>query len=312
MSLAKLMSYKDEYEVARSSPTAASRASPAEQFEGDLKLEFHMAPPFIARPGPNGEPPKKVRLAAWWLLPAMKVLARARCAARRWTSSAAPTNGGSSATGFTLRGARGRAAAATDARRLPLAVQVAQVPLAMRGYGHVKLANVALARTREAELLHRLDPRATRPPRAAQAGQFKGACDGGAVSFGAGDGEDAVLYGLAGKAAGATAAYLWRSGPGADFALLGLGSRWLRHRCSACTVAASQLTKRASTRRPQACAATPCRAPGLARSLPGTNSPLDCCVRLPPQVRPAGLAPTACCTGGGALISLSRAGEGAG
>ena len=30
----------------------------------------------------------------------------------------------------------------------------------MRGYGHVKLANVALARAREAELLHRFDPAA--------------------------------------------------------------------------------------------------------------------------------------------------------
>ncbi|MFO1296243.1 MAG: hypothetical protein U1F25_06990 [Rubrivivax sp.] len=38
-----------------------------------------------------------------------------------------------------------------------------------------KLANVALARTREAELLHRLEPlRYPAPPRAAQAGQFKG------------------------------------------------------------------------------------------------------------------------------------------
>jgi len=54
-------------------------------------------------------------------------------------------------------------------------VQIAQVPLAMRGFGHVKLANVALARTREAELLHRLDAaRYPAPPRVATAGQFKG------------------------------------------------------------------------------------------------------------------------------------------
>ena len=33
-----------------------------------------------------------------------------------------------------------------------------RLPLSMRGYGHVKLANVALARAREAELLHRFDP----------------------------------------------------------------------------------------------------------------------------------------------------------
>ncbi len=45
----------------------------------------------------------------------------------------------------------------------------------MRGFGHVKLANVALARAREAELLHRFDaqqyPRPTAPP---QAGQLRG------------------------------------------------------------------------------------------------------------------------------------------
>jgi indolepyruvate ferredoxin oxidoreductase len=45
-----------------------------------------------------------------------------------------------------------------DASRLELAVQVARVPLSMRGFGHVKQANVVLARAREAELLHRFDP----------------------------------------------------------------------------------------------------------------------------------------------------------
>jgi indolepyruvate ferredoxin oxidoreductase len=45
----------------------------------------------------------------------------------------------------------------------------------MRGYGHVKIANIALARAREAELLHRLDARRyPRPPSAPQAGQLRG------------------------------------------------------------------------------------------------------------------------------------------
>jgi indolepyruvate ferredoxin oxidoreductase len=45
----------------------------------------------------------------------------------------------------------------------------------MRGFGHVKMANVALARTREAELLHRFDPAAyPRPAVPAQAGQLRG------------------------------------------------------------------------------------------------------------------------------------------
>ena len=49
------------------------------------------------------------------------------------------------------------------------------VPQTMRGYGHVKLANVLLARVREAELLYRLDPqRYPQPVREVKAGQLRG------------------------------------------------------------------------------------------------------------------------------------------
>jgi indolepyruvate ferredoxin oxidoreductase len=61
------------------------------------------------------------------------------------------------------------------ASNLNLAAEIAAVPATMRGYGHVKIANVALARVREAELLHRFDPRRyPRPPAAPQAGPLRG------------------------------------------------------------------------------------------------------------------------------------------
>jgi indolepyruvate ferredoxin oxidoreductase len=45
----------------------------------------------------------------------------------------------------------------------------------MRGFGHVKLANVALARAREAELLYRFDPQTyPRPQDKREAGQIRG------------------------------------------------------------------------------------------------------------------------------------------
>ena len=73
------------------------------------------------------------------------------------------------------------AALAVDAspRRRALAVQIASVPHTVRGFGHVKLANLALARVREAELLHRFDPVGYPQPAGAEAGvpvagQFKG------------------------------------------------------------------------------------------------------------------------------------------
>jgi indolepyruvate ferredoxin oxidoreductase len=64
---------------------------------------------------------------------------------------------------------------ALDAGRLRVATEIAAVPLSMRGFGHVKLANVALARAREAELLHRFDPTAyPKPAGAPVAGQLRG------------------------------------------------------------------------------------------------------------------------------------------
>jgi len=176
-SLGKLMSYKDEYEVARLYTDGAFQRQLREQFEGDLKLEFHMAPPLLARPGPNGEPPRKLRLGAW-MLPAMKWLARGR----RLRGTAFDLFGRTAERRMErelIERFEARVAELLpqlEARTLPLAVQVAQVPLSMRGYGHVKLAQVALARIHEAELLHRLDPqRYPAPPRSgAVAGQFKG------------------------------------------------------------------------------------------------------------------------------------------
>ena len=62
-----------------------------------------------------------------------------------------------------------------SAERQSLAVEIAKVPLSMRGFGHVKLANIAVARAREAELLYRFNPqRYPRPKVAARAGQLKG------------------------------------------------------------------------------------------------------------------------------------------
>ncbi|CAN7744349.1 hypothetical protein LJR084_006647 [Variovorax sp. LjRoot84] len=56
-----------------------------------------------------------------------------------------------------------------------LAAQIAAIPLAIRGFGHVKLANLASARGREARLLQRFAPaRYPRPVSAARAGQIRG------------------------------------------------------------------------------------------------------------------------------------------
>src|SRR5690606_12525996 len=77
---AKLMAYKDEYEVARlyADPAFLERLRAA--FDGepglDYILQFHMAPPRFARHDAQGRPVK--RSFGPWLLSAMKVLAPLR------------------------------------------------------------------------------------------------------------------------------------------------------------------------------------------------------------------------------------------
>ena len=174
-SVLKLMSYKDEYEVARLYTDGAFRDALAQQFEGDVQLDFYMAPPLLARPR-DGQAPKKVRLGGW-MLPVMRLLARGkvlrgtaldvfgRTAERRMERDLV--------TQFEAR--IDELLPQLDTARLPLATEIATVPLSMRGFGHVKLANIALARAREAELLHRLDAvRYPRPVSAPVAGQLRG------------------------------------------------------------------------------------------------------------------------------------------
>jgi indolepyruvate ferredoxin oxidoreductase len=174
-SLLKLMSYKDEYEVARLYSDGEFRRKLSDQFEGDLKLDFYMAPPFLSR-SKDGQAPAKIRLGPW-MLPAMKWLAR----------------------GKVLRGTVLDVFGHTRERRLEralidqfdarldelladlsadnraLAAQIAALPLTIRGFGHVKLASLALARSREAELLHRFQPkRYPKPAVQPTAGQIRG------------------------------------------------------------------------------------------------------------------------------------------
>ncbi len=174
-SLFKLMAIKDEYEVARLYTDGAFQSALASQFEGDVQLDFYMAPPFLSR-AKGGEAPKKMRLGAW-MMPAMRWLARGKVLRGTPLDIFGRT---------TERRMEQELLLNYEARVLELLPQVSAgnlkrvaeilaVPLSMRGFGHVKLANVRLARVREAELLHRLDPnRYPQPVREAKAGHLRG------------------------------------------------------------------------------------------------------------------------------------------
>ncbi|SIO50494.1 indolepyruvate ferredoxin oxidoreductase [Bradyrhizobium erythrophlei] len=74
---AKLLAYKDEYEVARLYTDGRFEKQLRDQFEGDFKFSFNLAPPFLAR-GVDalGRPGK--RAFGPWMMTAFRILAKMR------------------------------------------------------------------------------------------------------------------------------------------------------------------------------------------------------------------------------------------
>ena len=75
--LFKLMSYKDEYEVARLHMESGFLDELRENFEGDFKVVYHLAPPFLAAGRDARGRPLKRRFGPWIQTP-MRALARMR------------------------------------------------------------------------------------------------------------------------------------------------------------------------------------------------------------------------------------------
>jgi indolepyruvate ferredoxin oxidoreductase len=151
---AKLLAYKDEYEVARLFTDAAFAVQLNGQFEGDFRLKFHLAPPLLASRDPATGHLRKQEFGPW-MLSLFRALAK-------------------------LKGLRGTAfdpfgytAERKQERMLirdyeglvdellggltvlnhSLAVKLASIPDDIRGYGHVKDAHLATARRKQQDLL---------------------------------------------------------------------------------------------------------------------------------------------------------------
>ncbi len=141
--LFKLMAYKDEYEVARLYSHGDFTKALMEQFEGSVKLSFHLAPPILAGRDKTTGHLRKRRFGSWIRVP-FRLLASLR---------------GLRGTAFDLFGRseerKIERALVTDYEalleyfvvnltmdRLAEAVEIAALPMAIRGYGHVKVRAV--------------------------------------------------------------------------------------------------------------------------------------------------------------------------
>ena len=153
----KLLAYKDEYEVARLYTDGTFRKQLRQQFGGNYKIKFHLAPPILAQKDPNTGLPRK-RAFGGWVLHLLKLLAAFK----------------------SLRGTRldpfGYSSERQTERQLiaefeqhlqvignclgssnyDIAVELAERPQSIRGYGHVKEAAVGQYRARSGILLETL------------------------------------------------------------------------------------------------------------------------------------------------------------
>jgi len=158
---AKLLAYKDEYEVARLHADGEFARKLEGMFEGDYRVVYHLAPPLLARVDPLTGELKKMRFGGW-IRPVFRILAA-------------------------LKGLRGTALdlfGRTDERRLEralitqyertieqllagltpqnhaLAIEIASIPEEIRGFGHVKMRNIEAAARKRDELLASFGPQA--------------------------------------------------------------------------------------------------------------------------------------------------------
>jgi len=74
---AKLLAYKDEYEVARLYTDGRFEQKIRDQFDGDFKLSFNLAPPLLGGAKDALGRPKKRAFGAW-LMPVFRLLAKLR------------------------------------------------------------------------------------------------------------------------------------------------------------------------------------------------------------------------------------------
>ena len=147
----KLLSYKDEYEVARLLLDTRSKARA--EFDGDFKMTFNLAPPILSKMGPNGRPIK--REFGPWLERPLRLLAKLK------VLRGTPFD----VFGYTAERKMERALITqyeTDMKTVlrvlndqnrDAIVALAELPLKISGFGPVKLKNEGEAAKRREELL---------------------------------------------------------------------------------------------------------------------------------------------------------------
>jgi indolepyruvate ferredoxin oxidoreductase len=157
--LYKLMAFKDEYEVARLYSDGSFMKALRAEFDGDLRLEFHMAPPILQRRDPATRRYRKRRFGRGTMF-LYRVLAKLKFL--RGTVFDIFGHGSHRKAERALIADYEAMIASLierlDSDNYDLAVQIASYPEQIRGYDTVKDAHLEKARARLAEQRERFFP----------------------------------------------------------------------------------------------------------------------------------------------------------
>jgi len=148
----KLMAYKDEYEVARLYTDGTFEAALRGTFEGG-RVKLHLAPPLIARLDPLSGRPRKTAFGPW-MFPLLRVLRRLKFLRGHWCDPFGHTRERREERRLIAEYQRTIAelCAALTPQNHAAAVALASLPDEIRGFGPIKMASIAAAEARRAQL----------------------------------------------------------------------------------------------------------------------------------------------------------------
>lgn len=156
--LAKLMAYKDEYEVARLYSDGKFKRQLQQQFAGNYSLRFHLAPPGLAKRDPVTGQLKKQEFGPW-IMPAFTLLAKLKflrgTAFDVFSYSHERKQERQLIQNYTT--ALNTALEKLNASNHGKAIEIAALPEKVRGFGHVKEKAINEFNSTLPTLLNQLD-----------------------------------------------------------------------------------------------------------------------------------------------------------